>query len=70
MTGFGNNLRAERARRGMTQQELADASGMSKKSIALYEKGKTLPRLDKAQSIAEVLGVSLEALYDWGGHER
>lgn len=64
MTGFGNNLRAERARKGMTQQELADASGVSKKSITLYENGKTLPRLDKAQSIAKVLGVNLEALYD------
>lgn len=64
MTNFGNSLRAERARAGMSRKELADKSGVCENSIALYERGESLPRLDKAKAIADALGVKLEKLFE------
>ena len=42
---FAANLRAERARVDMTQEQLATKAGISTASVVGYEKGTTLPTL-------------------------
>lgn len=57
MPDFPNRLREWRERRGMSQQELADAAGCSKMQISTLERGR--PSLDIAwmQRLAPILGV-------------
>jgi len=43
---------------GMTQQELADKSGVHKSKISKYIKGEYCPKADAAQKMAEVFNVS------------
>ena len=62
MERFGRNLAAERARKDMSQEELADAVGLSRWTVAAYEAGTTTPDMASATAIADVLGVSLDAL--------
>ena len=63
-----NEVRALRAARGgMTQQELADAVGVTRQTINAIERNKYSPSLEVAFRIARCLGVSLErafAYYD------
>lgn len=47
----------------ITQEELAERSGVDKNSIARYEMGGTTPGLDKAVALANALGVTLDDLY-------
>lgn len=66
MSSMGDNIRAERARRNITQKELADAIGVSKTSIYLYETGRAVPAADKVKRIAGALGVSVSDIIERG----
>lgn len=46
-----------RAKTGMTQQELADTLGISRKSLSRYESGQSLPRPGVLLELADTLGV-------------
>lgn len=67
MAEFAQRLRAQREKQGLTQAQLAGKVGVTSQTISAYEKncagekGKT-PTLDKAVSLARVLGVSLDYL--------
>ena len=56
------NLRRIRKERGMTQSELAAASGIHRITISKYEAGKVTPNVDSAKSLAEALGVTVDEL--------
>lgn len=56
------NVRAERARRRMTQQELADASGLSRSAVSKLEEGRRGVGLDDAAALCRAFGVSLVVL--------
>ena len=45
-----------------TQQALSDASGVSLRQVAAYERGESLPRWEQAIALAQALGVSLDEL--------
>ena len=62
MARVGRNIAAERIRRDMSQEELADAVGLARMTIINYEAGLTTPDMASATAIADVLGVSLDAL--------
>lgn len=62
---FSTNLRAERARRGLTQAELAEAAGVSADAVFKYENGVAVPGVDKAFSMAAVLGCTPNDLLGW-----
>ena len=62
MERFGSNLAAERKYKGLSQQELADAVGLSLWTISGYETGQYSPDMASATAIADVLDVSLDAL--------
>jgi putative transcriptional regulator len=53
----------------MTQQQLADAIGMTRQTIAAIEQNKYSPSLEAAFRIAEVFGVPLEEVFRWKSGE-
>lgn len=59
---FGRRLRKTRRAADVTQDELAELSGVSKDSIVRYEDGSTTPGLDKAHDLAAALDVTLDDL--------
>jgi transcriptional regulator with XRE-family HTH domain len=59
---FSNRLAALRAERDMTQEQLADASGVALNSIARYESQANGPSLDVACKLATALGCSIDVL--------
>ncbi len=56
------NLKKFRAARGLTQQHVWEAAGVSKSSYTGYEAGHGMPAADKAFAIARVLGVTVDEL--------
>lgn len=63
---LASNLRAERARRDLSQEELAARSGVSVASLIKYESGEMTPGIDKIVSMAEALGCTPNDLCGWG----
>jgi Zn-dependent peptidase ImmA (M78 family)/transcriptional regulator with XRE-family HTH domain len=54
--GFvASRLKLARQRRGISQTELADAAGLSDRSIIAYESGKTMPRDEHVDALAKAL---------------
>lgn len=58
----GDNIRAERQRKRMSQADLATASGFSKSFISEIEQGRKSPRLMQLKQVATVLGVTVDSL--------
>jgi putative transcriptional regulator len=58
-----NRLREERSRRGLTQAELADLVGVSRKTINTVENGVFVPSTVLALRLAAALKTSVEALF-------
>lgn len=58
-----NHLKALRQDRGMTQQALADALGVSRQTVHSIEAGKYDPSLPLAFKIARVLQRSIEQIF-------
>ena len=48
---------------GFTQQELADALGISRSLVAMIEAGQAWPSAASLPAMAEVLGCSIDELY-------
>ncbi len=61
-SNVGRNMKVERVKRGWTQADLAEASGVSVNSIARYEIGETTPSLEAAWKIAAALGISIDVI--------
>ena len=57
------NVHVERARENMTQQQLAEKSGLSRQSIHSIENGKFIPTVTTALRLAEVFGKKVEDLF-------
>ena len=56
---FGEKVRAERKKLGLTQTELAEKMGVSLRTISTWERDAALPRNRKTyEKLAEVLNVS------------
>lgn len=61
---FGDTLRGLRLDAGMTQEDVANALGITGAAVALWESGKNRPRLDKLNQLARLLGVDASDLVD------
>ena len=62
-----NNLRALRYEKGeMTQQQLADAVGVTRQTVHAIEANKYSPSLEVAFRIARTLGVGIEDAFGYG----
>lgn len=55
---LGENIRAIRRQKKMTQKELGEAAFMSDKALSRIEKGNIIPGVDKIFDIADGLGVT------------
>ncbi len=64
-----NNIRVQRAVKGMTQEELARKVGVTRQTINAIEKGKYNPSLDLAFKLAQLFDMKIEELFSYGGDE-
>lgn len=58
------NLKEIRKEKGITQQDLAEASGVCQSQIARYESGERMPRPKVAQRLAKVLDFDWKEIYE------
>ena len=58
-----NKIKVERADKNITQQQLADAVGVSRQTIVAIEKGKFLPSTPLAMKIARFFAKSVESIF-------
>lgn len=56
-------MKLQRALRGLTQAELAEMSGITRKSINAIEAGSMVPSTLLALKLARALGVTVEELF-------
>lgn len=56
---YGNRLREERIKRKVSQQKLAEAIGVTKRTIAYWESGKRKMTLDNAEKAFKALNINL-----------
>jgi putative transcriptional regulator len=56
-------MKVERAKRDLTQAELANLAGVTRKSINAIEMGHMVPSTILALKLAKVLGVTVEELF-------
>jgi transcriptional regulator with XRE-family HTH domain len=61
---FGKRLREIRRRRDMTQERLAELSGLSIQYIGEIERGKRNPSLTSIETLASALDMSVADLFD------
>lgn len=58
-----NRLRVARAEVRMTQQQLADAAGVSRQTVNAIESGKFVPSTLLALKMARIFGMQVEELF-------
>lgn len=62
MNIIGENIKAIREKRQMTQDELAETAGVHRVTLAKYETGKSIPGADVLGRIAKALHVKADRL--------
>ena len=70
MPGLRNTIRELRAEREMTQQELAEAIGVTRQTVIAIELDKYSPSLETAFRIAMVFGVPLEQVFQYVARKK
>ena len=60
---MNNNIKVARAERRITQQQLADAIGVSRQTINAIESGKFVPSTVLALKMAQLFGNSVEEIF-------
>ena len=64
-TRFGNKLKSLRTQKGLTQEQLADATELSIDSISNMERGIFGPRFNNLEKIATALNVEVVRLFEF-----
>jgi len=59
---IAERIRIYRQQKGLSQNELAEKSGVNNKSLSRYELGASVPPADALKNIADVLEVTTDAL--------
>ena len=62
---FGLRVRTLRKKKGLTQEQLADAVGKTVDTISNIERGVSSTRIDTAARLADALGVQLVDFFDF-----
>ena len=70
MPTIRNQIRELRAKREMTQQELAESVGVTRQTIIAMEQDKYSPSLETAFKVAITLGVPLEQCFQYDPRGR
>ena len=61
-TTLQNELRANRARKSLTQTDVADHLGVTKQTVMCWERGKHALTYEQAWKLADLYGVTLDEL--------
>ncbi len=61
--GLRNTLKVQRAMRDLTQADLADLAGVTRKSVNAIETGRMVPSVLLALKLARALAVSIETIF-------
>ena len=73
-TGTGrpmkNKIKVFRAMHDMTQEDLAQATGVTRQTILAIEKGKYIPSLDLAFKISRYFKVNIEEVFTYDEEVR
>jgi transcriptional regulator with XRE-family HTH domain len=64
MATFAEVLRGLREKAGLSQRDLAERSGISQKSISVWEMGESQPILSNLQKLCAALGVGCEVFFE------
>lgn len=64
MKKLGEQIRQARLHKGLTQEELADLTKITLRTVQRIEKGENTPRIHTIRSIAEELEINLEGLLE------
>ena len=67
---FNENLIRLRKINQMTQEDVAEAVGVSRQAVAKWESGETIPDLEKCKLLAELFGVSLDNLANYESEDN
>lgn len=67
---FSDNLVQLRKLNDMTQEELAEAVGVTRQAIAKWEAGDSVPDLERSKAIADAFGVSLDDLANYDSDDN
>lgn len=59
---FGIAVRTERVKRNLTQVQLAEKMGMSKRTVIQAERSQSNPKFETVILLAQELGISLDAI--------
>ncbi len=62
---LSNHIKTHRARKGYSQEALAEITGLSLRTIQRIENGETEPRGDSLKRLAEAFEVTPDELVDW-----
>ncbi len=62
LKNLGLNIKSERIRKGLSQEELAEKCDISRNSISLIETGKINPTILKVLDIAKALNIDINVL--------
>ncbi len=66
---LGNSIRTLRKRSGFTQEQLAEALGVSVSAVHKWETDKAVPEIEMLVSIAKFFETSVDAMLDYGWHK-
>lgn len=67
-TPFGQRLHAAREARGLSQAQVAERLGITQTAYACWERRAVALRPDQIEQVAQILGVSVESLFNGNGH--
>jgi transcriptional regulator with XRE-family HTH domain len=70
MKDYMEKIKTLRQQQGVSQEELAERSGLSLRTIQRIENGETEPRGDSLKRIAAALGVTPNEIMDWAVQEN
>lgn len=61
------NIQRTRQAAGLTQEQVAEAVGVSRQTVAKWESGETSPDLEHASALADALSTTLDGLVTFDG---
>lgn len=59
------NISILRSVNGYSQEEVAEKIGVSRQAYAKWEKGETVPDVERCQKLAELYGVTIDSLVNY-----
>lgn len=65
--GLRNTLKVQRAMRDLTQADLAELAGVTRKSVNAIETGRMVPSVVLALKLARALAIPLETIFSLDG---